>query len=155
MLAADRPPARIAKIDERLRSRFEGGLVLELESGAGHGDLTTVEVPQSEAKPGLWDIHIVGGALPALSSLDAIEIGAATSVPSKTGALKKGAAAGGTTRAAAGGRTTGRSRKAAADRKPAEAPREAPRKGGKWFPSAENVVLVWPRIEDLLLEELE
>lgn len=32
-LAADRPPAEIEGIDSRLRSRFEGGLVLEIEPG--------------------------------------------------------------------------------------------------------------------------
>ncbi|MFW6200678.1 MAG: DnaA ATPase domain-containing protein, partial [Gemmatimonadota bacterium] len=31
MLAADRPPTGIANVDERLRSRFEGGLVIEVE----------------------------------------------------------------------------------------------------------------------------
>jgi chromosomal replication initiator protein len=31
MVAADRPPSRIGSIDDRLRSRFEGGLVLEVE----------------------------------------------------------------------------------------------------------------------------
>ncbi len=31
LLAADRPPSRIENIDERLRSRFEGGLVVEVD----------------------------------------------------------------------------------------------------------------------------
>jgi hypothetical protein len=31
----------------------------------------------------------------------------------------------------------------------------APAKGGAWFPSAENVVLMWPKIDDLLIEELD
>jgi hypothetical protein len=34
-------------------------------------------------------------------------------------------------------------------------PVEPPKKGGAWFPSPENVVLHWPRIEDLLIEELD
>jgi chromosomal replication initiation ATPase DnaA len=33
LLTADRPPSAIRGIDDRLRSRFEGGLVLEVESG--------------------------------------------------------------------------------------------------------------------------
>jgi hypothetical protein len=33
-LAADRPPSKIAKVEERLRSRFEGGLVVDLGKGA-------------------------------------------------------------------------------------------------------------------------
>ena len=32
---------------------------------------------------------------------------------------------------------------------------EPPTKGGSWFPSPENVVLHWPRIDELLIEELD
>ena len=32
---------------------------------------------------------------------------------------------------------------------------EEPSKGGAWFPSAENVVLMWPTLDDLLIEELD
>jgi len=32
---------------------------------------------------------------------------------------------------------------------------EAPTTGGAWFPSAENVILMWPQIDDLLIEELD
>src|SRR5690606_1487471 len=39
LLVADRPPAAISGIDDRLRSRFEGGLVLELDGGTPGGDL--------------------------------------------------------------------------------------------------------------------
>src|SRR5690606_5938568 len=39
MLVADRPPAALEGIDDRLRSRFEGGLVLELDGGTPGGDL--------------------------------------------------------------------------------------------------------------------
>jgi chromosomal replication initiation ATPase DnaA len=38
MVAANRPPSRIGTIDDRLRSRFEGGLVLEVEPGDGEGE---------------------------------------------------------------------------------------------------------------------
>jgi chromosomal replication initiation ATPase DnaA len=37
ILAADRPPSEIGAIDERLRSRFEGGLVLQITGGDGEG----------------------------------------------------------------------------------------------------------------------
>ena len=179
MLAADRPPTRIAKIDERLRSRFEGGLVLELETGTGQGDLHMVEAPRPEAKAGLWDTHIVDSAPPVLPSLDEVEVGTPSS-PSEPGPPEKVAAAEGAPEAAAaadgapekvaeadgppekvaaaeGAHAAPRDKSAGRGRKVASAPShtEAPRKGGKWFPSGENVVLVWPRIEDLLLEELE
>jgi chromosomal replication initiator protein len=39
MLLSDRVPSAIGGIDDRLRSRFEGGLVLELESGTPGSDL--------------------------------------------------------------------------------------------------------------------
>jgi len=51
LLAGDRPPNRIENIDDRLRSRFEGGLVLEAESGSlpeGASSLALVEVVAGE-----------------------------------------------------------------------------------------------------------
>jgi chromosomal replication initiation ATPase DnaA len=48
MIAADRPPSEIDTIDERLRSRFEGGLVLELENA---------RVTQSDAVLTLYEPH--------------------------------------------------------------------------------------------------
>jgi hypothetical protein len=44
-LASDRPPGKIAKVEERLRSRFEGGLVVDLGKGGGsHSDVATPPV---------------------------------------------------------------------------------------------------------------
>jgi len=37
LLSADRPPSKVEGISDRLRSRFEGGLVLEVEPGDGSG----------------------------------------------------------------------------------------------------------------------
>jgi chromosomal replication initiation ATPase DnaA len=59
LLAADRPPSRIDGIDERLRSRFEGGLVLEVESGAlpaGADELVMEESEpvRAEVEPSGW-----------------------------------------------------------------------------------------------------
>ncbi len=48
MFVADRAPASIAEIDDRLRSRFEGGLVLELAEGASV-PLTFVETEEAAA----------------------------------------------------------------------------------------------------------
>ena len=67
MLAADRPPSEIA-IDERLRSRFEGGLVLDLEVKKvpkDAGEIVLVEVGQEAVpKPSEEDIWAgtAGGA---------------------------------------------------------------------------------------------
>lgn len=95
MLVGDRAPSGIENIDERLRSRFEGGLVLEVDAGTGAGELELVEM--AESTPG-------EGASPP---------------------------------------------------QPAAIATQEPTRGGAWFPSAENVVLMWPKIDDLLIEELD
>jgi len=109
MLVADRPPAKIDEIDERLRSRFEGGLVLEVESGQGQDDLSLVEVPLPRQPRALWD------------GKRSTEVTAASD--------------------------------SGADEPRGEA--SGKKKGGSWFPSRENVVLRWPRLEDFLQEELD
>lgn len=48
MFVADRPPTSIEEIDDRLRSRFEGGLVLELSTGTA-GSFELVEADEWEA----------------------------------------------------------------------------------------------------------
>jgi DnaA protein len=108
MLVADRTPSGIEEIDDRLRSRFEGGLVLEVEAGEGKGDLALVETPTTEE---------AGPFNPATeeSSGDSPQAGPAAQPIATT----------------------------------------PPPKGGAWFPSAENVVLMWPKIDDLLIEELD
>lgn len=114
MLVGDRPPSGIGKIDERLRSRFEGGLVVEVDAGRADGELELVEVPAAPAEEGLWGDDEEAAPAPAAA--------AAKSKP----------------------RTV-----------PVENPVEPPKKGGAWFPSHENAVLVWPRIHELLIEELD
>ena len=111
MLVADRPPGDIEAIDDRLRSRFEGGLVLEVTSGKAR-ELQLVE--QAAA---------AGGDRIFVPDLEA-----------------KGAKG-----------AEGRARLEPV--MPAAA--SPPAKGGAWFPSAENVVIHWPRIDELLIEELE
>ena len=111
MLVADRPPSGIADIDERLRSRFEGGLVVELDAGSADGELELVEAAAAPQEEGLWGAKDASPAEPAAAA---------------------------TVKAA-----------------PVEPSAEAPKKGGAWFPSSENVVVTWPRLADLLIEELE
>ena len=126
LLAADRAPAGIGNIDERLRSRFEGGLVVEVKDGSG-ADLTLVdetdapEEPKKGAEAPLWDEE---PAAPAPTpSAPAAEAKPAAPQPQAS--------------------------------KPAP-PKEAPAKEkGGWFPSRENIVLHWPELDRLLIEELE
>jgi chromosomal replication initiation ATPase DnaA len=50
-LASDRPPTKIAKVEERLRSRFEGGLVVELgKGGAAAPTGAAAPKPSTEVK---------------------------------------------------------------------------------------------------------
>ncbi len=122
LLVGDRPPAAIPKIDERLRSRFEGGLVLEVEDGDDLGEIVLVD-----AGPG----HEEATASLADLGLGDIPQGDESWGRGDRETLQEGADGGG------------------------EKTPEAPRKGGSWFPSAENVVLHWPRIQDFLQEELD
>jgi chromosomal replication initiation ATPase DnaA len=115
MLVGDRPPSGIARIDERLRSRFEGGLVLEVEGGGAAGGLELVAPSEPQAKPPGAPLRAAAGATAAP---------AAAARPAAQGPVAPRAA-------------------------------EPPRRGGSWFPTAESVVLHWPKIEDLLQEELD
>ena len=111
MLVGDRAPSGIDGIDERLRSRFEGGLVVEVETGTGTGELELVEEPESEK--GFYITAPDDG-------IDASTPGDGASAP-----------------------------------QPVPIATQAPTSGGAWFPSAENAVLMWPQIDDLLIEELD
>ena len=111
MLVGDRAPAGIASIDERLRSRFEGGLVLEVDAGAGAGGLELIEVTESEQGS---QVPVPGDPVNESTSSDGAS--ATPPVPILT---------------------------------------QESAKGGAWFPSAENVVLMWPKLDDLLVEELD
>jgi chromosomal replication initiator protein len=111
MLVADRAPGEIDDIDDRLRSRFEGGLVLEITSG----EVVELQLVEPAAAAG----------------------GDRIFVPDLEEKGSKGA--------------EGRARL----ERVMAAPAEPPAKGGAWFPSPENVVLHWPRIDELLIEELD
>jgi chromosomal replication initiation ATPase DnaA len=109
LFVADRPPSEIEEIDDRLRSRFEGGLVLELTSGKA----------ESFA---LLEADLDGAA-------EAIYVPALDPARGEGGAV---------------------------ERKPKPVPIEGTSDTpGAWFPRPENVVVHWPRIEGLLIEELE
>jgi chromosomal replication initiator protein len=110
MFVADRAPSKVESIDDRLRSRFEGGLALELTAGDA-ADLELVEQATAAAEEGIF--------VPDLESEDSSGPETRTMEPVPA-ALS-----------------------------------EAPSKGGAWFPGPENVVIHWPRIEELLIEELD
>ncbi len=138
MLAADRPPSGVEKIDERLRSRFEGGLVVEVDVGAGSGELELVATPEVQVEQGIWGAEEVREIeRPTIPPLEELDLGERA------------------------GLFIDRSQQVAPSSPvpiPGEAhkPTEADGKKARgWFPSAENVVLHWPKIDQLLQEELD
>ncbi|MGD8319579.1 MAG: DnaA/Hda family protein [Gemmatimonadota bacterium] len=133
LLVGDRAPAGISRIDERLRSRFEGGLVLEVDEGAGPAELELVEAKVPEPPTGLWEAQGEPSRHMAPPP-DELE-------PDDWGGVVRDDAS-----AAQGAGGAG-----------SEAPvaTQVARKGGAWFPSAEKVVIQWPKIDELLQEELE
>ena len=130
LLVGDRSPSGITKIDERLRSRFEGGLVLEVDAGAGAGGLELLPTAPTEPRAGLWDPRAAGGTR-VVPPLDEFDVGERAGLfPRQAPAAKSGTAA-------------------------AAAKAVSASKGGAWFPSQENAVIHWPRMEELLQEELD
>jgi chromosomal replication initiation ATPase DnaA len=108
LLVSDRPPTAIEGIDERLRSRFEGGLVLPVSGQGlpeGAADLTLHEAPQADGAD--WE---------------SADVAREEAPPAPAPTISTPAARAGT-----------------------------PKSG--WFPSPENVVWNWPRLDDRLIEE--
>lgn len=159
MLVADRPPSGIGKIDERLRSRFEGGLVLELDAGTSEGELDLVDVTEPEGEPEPWGVDtaaapvLVVPPLPVIPPLNEIEVGERAGLFVASGPGPASAQDERSSEVPGDAGTTSREEAGAAGKQPE--PVEPSVQGGAWFPSAENVVLVWPRLNDLLQEELD
>jgi chromosomal replication initiator protein len=147
MVAADRPPAEIVGVDDRLRSRFEGGLVLEIPmraedlppgllSGtpgkgprpqAAHKEEARSPAPQGQGK---------GREAPALPE--------DLSVTDREWIMSFGPEAG------PGGAGSG----------PGEEPASRGRVAGQgvgaeatWLPSGEEVIWDWPRLRDRIVED--
>lgn len=177
VLAGDRPPSRIGGIDQRMRARLEGGLVLEIESD----DVPDLAPPPADPifdpvlgghvldEDSLADFPVFGpgteeGPPPAASGTDLLDID-----PSSFEALDDLLGAGsGAVSQANNFRTepeTGRGAPDLPDLAPADGGGTAVVEPGAgsaygrstalagWRPTNEEVVWVWPRIEDLLVEE--
>lgn len=147
LLAADRPPSRVEGIDERLRSRFEGGLVVEVNGrhlGPDAREWVLVDpLPAPEDDP-FWDgLSLdIGDDFPTFGGA-----GAETGTGAGAGA-GAAAEAGSSPRAAA----TDPGDFLADLPEPASAPAALTFRG--WRPSPERVVWRWPRPEERLVEEL-
>lgn len=172
-LSSDRPPETLTAIEDRLRSRFGGGLVLELEvlvdrpvpaeapAAVPRGrsaspsdaavllDLVDLDV-QDDGRGGLFPpTPVPGMGTPARG-------GVAAGVPGGGGA---GGGAGIGVPVAAGGGAGSRAGSYPVDRPPETGERPGAKGGGtppeRWFPSGEKVVWEWPRLEDRLVEDVD
>lgn len=139
VLAADRPPSALEGVEDRLRSRFEGGLVVDL----GHTPEADSEATGRQA----GSRRSSEGASPAppepeggedvLASLRAF---AGVSVESGGGARRGVEAAG-----------EGPEDDMIVQARSDEA-RSGEAAGEAWYPQPENVVWRWPRLEDRIVE---
>jgi chromosomal replication initiator protein len=140
MLLSDRVPSAIGGIDDRLRSRFEGGLVLELESGTPGSDLILedqmITLGDSLMLPEFPSSEPAEPALPPAQSTQAPPPPPAP-VPAPPQAAPPPLV------------------QPLATSATSSPPSDPSRKGGAWYPSAENAVVHWPRMPDLLIEELD
>lgn len=161
LLLSDRVPAQIGDIDDRLRSRFEGGLVLELNSGTPGSDLILedqrISLDSTSFVPDLQLDEVIGGAV-GDGGVSAAEV-AAPSEPQAQEASGRPADAPVATSAqpkqTPASPPPPRKEPKVKTIMPEPAPPAAPKTGGAWFPSRENAVIYWPRVVDLLIEELD
>jgi hypothetical protein len=159
---ADRPyRPQIGKIDDRLRSRFEGGLVFELNSGTPGSDLILedqrISIDTASFVPDLQLDGVLGGAVGGSDASAAATAAPADSEAPDAGALPESAPVATSTKPKRAPAPPRQPRKESSARAamPEPAPPAEPRKGGAWFPSRENAVIYWPRAVDLLIEELD
>jgi chromosomal replication initiation ATPase DnaA len=130
LFTADRPPSEIGGIDERLRSRLQGGLVLEVETELASGPSPIVLVePGGEAALERTDLDIWAGTLKDKKA----EAPAAPVIPPLD-------------------QLVGDSGMVIAKQEPRPAPQEP---GRGWMASGEKVVWNWPVLEDRLVEDFE
>jgi chromosomal replication initiator protein len=155
-LAADRSPQGIERIDERLRSRFEGGLVIELEGpplpeevgaaathrgeAAGAAPREATDPATSAAAPPTTNAEGDAAGPPAAS--DGPPAGN-DGPPAGSDDLKELLDLVGVSRAEA--RPDGAA--------PPSRTRERTGSEGEWRPSPEKVVWHWPSVADRILEE--
>jgi len=126
LLAADRPPAWIDGIDERIRSRLEGGLVLDL--GKMEAGVATSPGPSADSP--------VETTL-ARDSESSISLDPVPAPPIKESPVK----------------AARESEEESLVVVVPVVPSSVPEKGSGWFPSSEKAIWRWPAIEDRLVEE--
>jgi chromosomal replication initiator protein len=142
MVAADRPPTEIAGVDDRLRSRFEGGLVLEIPLRAE--DLPEGLSPAAPAPPPPSVSPADERPRPSASGAggrgsDAPAVPEDLSVTDREWIMSFGPGAG----VAGGSPSAGDGARAG----------HGTAEGSTWFPSPEEVIWDWPGLRDRVMED--
>ena len=149
MVAADRSPPEIAGIDDRLRSRFEGGLVLEVRLGSSDLPAELRPVPKTMAPapaPAAPKLSRPAGAPKSSWREDVAARDREWIMSFGPGTLP------GAGRADEGG-ILGEGWEGSGDRLGAAGERAAAE--GAWYPSGEQVIWQWPRLRDRIVEDLD
>ncbi len=135
MVAADRPPGQISALDDRLRGRLEGGLVIE--AGLGKTDLRT-EVPEPQVEPTPAPTPVATpGEEEKKKDVSVEDLEWIRTFRTKGAVAAKAGIEGGEILEAL----------ATGDR--------GSDKREVWMPSQEQVVLDWPRLEERIVEEAD
>jgi len=142
MVAADRAPSLIGSIDDRLRSRFEGGLVLEVE-GKDQVEVDPSPGPAQEERLRAWEE--AGGA--GGREGDGSRRGERKDVSELDREWIMGFTAGRGSRASDAGLAASPGSTSPSDS------RGGRTAGEIWFPSPERVIWEWPYLADRLVED--
>ncbi len=150
MVAADRLPSEIDNIDDRLRTRFEAGLVVEVSVRASDLPLElleSLEGPDERPEVSARDSEDLAAQDREWIRSFAPATGASVTGASATGASATGVAS--VARPGSGEKVEGiEAVIASAVVKP-----DSVRPQGMWAPSVENVVWEWPRLEDRIVKD--
>jgi hypothetical protein len=138
LLAADRPPSRIEDVDERIRSRFEGGLVLDLGKMEAPATAQGVRSDPEPTPPSEGSEPVPVAPIPVAPI-------AAAPTPAEP--------------AIAPSRGLSRNVDMSVEEDlvvvaPPQQPPSNGESGAGWFPSQEKAVWEWPVLEDRLVEEV-
>jgi chromosomal replication initiation ATPase DnaA len=151
MVTADRPPSEVDNIDDRLRTRFEAGLVVEVSVKPSDLPLELLESPEVPDVSPRDSEDIAAQDLEWIRSFTPAAAGASTAGASTAGASTAGASTTGALTARTGSAEKGGGIEAviaATAVKP-----DSARPQGMWAPSVENVVWEWPKLEDRIVKD--
>jgi chromosomal replication initiation ATPase DnaA len=161
VLAADRAPSRVEGVDDRLLSRFEGGLVVELGPGSG-SPRAARGAAEGVRAPNTTEREVVSASGPGPAGGPGENSGGAPGSAPQSGPEREGAPASSSPAVddlaavrEIAGVTRGRPREGRRKEGEEELVVAAPPPSGasEWFPARDKVVWDWPVLDDLLVDE--